>query len=490
VTLDPGDSLHREVRDSVPVYWAPEAPRLTGVLMFRVGRADETAITGGLSHQVEHLALYTLGAKQSYAYNGMVNGIRTVFHATGKPDEVASFINRVCEAIAKLPLERAEAESRVLRTEAAGRVTGPVEELLWYRFGSAGHGLPRIREYALEAPDKAAVASWASERFTAENAAAWFSGPVPPGVSFAALPRGRRIPCPEPVPLARLRTPAYRMGKSGGIAASFVTDREDWISLPWQIAAMRLRERLRFRQGVTYSVQLSGQPVSATRLHSAILAGCLDEHAGTVLEGLLEVLDALARDGPTMEEMKQIRENHARTMADPDSVPLELDPACLNELIGFPVKSQGRLLREMEELRPERQAASVRSALDTALLMVPPGCPAPKSPFVSYPPWSEKRMKGTRFRRASQRFPWSKKSGELIAGREGVSVVLPGGVALTVFYDACAGVVIYPDGTVHVIGKDAVSLWIRPANWRHGQRACDVIVRSAPVDLLRVIPAR
>src|SRR5207249_4448622 len=104
---------------------------------------------------------------------------------------------------------------------AAGRQSGPVEALRWYRFGSAGHGLPMLREYALEAPDMAAVRGWAAERFTADNASAWFSGPIPAGISFAALPRGRRIPCPEPAPVPGLKTPAFLQGKPGGIAVSF-----------------------------------------------------------------------------------------------------------------------------------------------------------------------------------------------------------------------------------------------------------------------------
>jgi len=67
-------------------------------------------------------------------------------------------------------------------------------------------------------------------------------------------------------------------------------------------------------------------------------------------------------------------------------------------------------------------------------------------------------------------------------------MLIPGGGALTVRYDACAGVVIHADGALRLIGSDAVSLWIRPADWRHGQRACDAIVRAAPVPLLKVIP--
>jgi hypothetical protein len=252
----------------------------------------------------------------------------------------------------------------------------------------------------------------------------------------------------------------------------------------------RLEERLLFQQRITYTVQLAAHPLSADRIHSAILIGCLDEHAPAVLEGLLEVLAGLAKEGPAEEELQRLAERYRRTMGDPESAPLELDPALLNELLGYPVKSRSDLLRQMQEMRPEQCARSVQAALETALLMIPPPCPAPRGSYVPYPTWSASKVEGRRFRAPNRRFPWSKKDRELVAGRNGVSVVFPGGHALTVQYDACVGVVIHPGGTVHLIGKDAVSLWIRAAEWHQGDQACDEVVRSAPVSLLKVIPAR
>jgi hypothetical protein len=458
--------------------------------MFRVGKADETALTHGMTHLVEHLALYGLGASQPYAFNGLVDGIRTIFHATGSPEEVTSFLHRTCTALAALPLERTHAESQVLRTEAAGRVAGPVDALLWYRFGSTGHGLPNLREFALESPDRVAVRSWAAERFTAENAAVWFSGPIPEGVSFAGLPHGNRIPCPEPSPLPRLRTPAYLRGRSGGIAISFVTDRESWIGIPWAIAATRIQDQLRFRQGLTYAVTLVGHPLSARRLHSALVIGCLDEHAAAVREGLLEVLDSLAKGGPSPEELRQVRDRFVRAMTDIESAPSELDPACLNELIGYPVQSHESLLQQLDEMRPEHCAISVRAALESSLLMIPPECPAPGDPFTTYPRASDVKVDGRRFRNLDQKFPWSRKGRKLVVGRDGVSLVFPDDSALTVQFDASAGVVVHPNGSVLVIGLDTVNLLIKASEWHHGQEACDLIIKSAPAGLLKVIPSR
>ena len=89
----------------------------TGALVFRSGRADETLKSGGISHLVEHLAIHPFEALP-YAINGFVDDTRTVFHATGTPAEVATFLNGIASNLANLPVDRLEDEMRVLRVEA------------------------------------------------------------------------------------------------------------------------------------------------------------------------------------------------------------------------------------------------------------------------------------------------------------------------------------------------------------------------------------
>jgi hypothetical protein len=439
---------------------------------------------------VEHLALHVLGAKQPYDFNGFVDGNRAVFHATGTPDEVASFMTRVCAAIADLPDDRLEAESRILRTEASSRSFGLVDRLKWYRFGARGHGLVTMREFALEAPNAATVQAWAAAHFTAENATAWFSGPIPAPLGFEALPHGRRIPCPEPIPIAGLRTPAFLNELSGAVAISFVTDREAWISIPWQIAAERLHERLRFREGVTYSAQFEFHPIAADRGHSTIIVSCLDEHAVAVQDGLLQVLDELAQKGPSVEELQGVRRNFLRGWSEPESVPAHLDTAALNELVGYPVRALRDYAEELDRSTPDSCAAAVRAAVESAILLLPPGCPLGRDSFRPYPLWSSMMASGRRFQAASRRFPWSRKAPELVVGSDGVSIVTPEGQAVTVLYNACAGAVSHSDGALQVIGDDGFIVWIKPTEWRGGDRARDSVLRTVPSGRLLVIPAR
>ena len=53
--------FERSSVDGVPVFWTESGDEMLAGLVFRVGRADESLARGGITHLVEHLALYPLG---------------------------------------------------------------------------------------------------------------------------------------------------------------------------------------------------------------------------------------------------------------------------------------------------------------------------------------------------------------------------------------------------------------------------------------------
>ena len=102
----------------MPVHFAELPGAFSAALMFRTGRSDEPLGSCGISHLIEHLALFALG-NPVHAYNGFVDLTRTVFYASGTRDEVAALLRDVCAALAGLPLDRLQDERRVLKTELA-----------------------------------------------------------------------------------------------------------------------------------------------------------------------------------------------------------------------------------------------------------------------------------------------------------------------------------------------------------------------------------
>jgi hypothetical protein len=193
--------IRRDVVDGVTVFWTPDAARRMGALQFRVGQSDETPPTLGVSHLVEHLALFST-ERRSYQFNGSVDPVRTIFYATGSDAELAAFFAQVTARLSALPLERLEAEMRVLRAEAANRPHTLANQHFWHRYGPRGLGLAALREFGLHTLTGPQVSAWAATRFTSGNAVAWYSGPLPDDLHFS-LPGG---------PAARTRAAARDPG--------------------------------------------------------------------------------------------------------------------------------------------------------------------------------------------------------------------------------------------------------------------------------------
>lgn len=110
--------------DGIRTVLAAGSGPVTAGLFFRVGVADETLATTGITHLVEHLALHRHGLSDLH-YNGATSATYTLFHVTGTPAEVTTYLNGVCAALRDLPLERLETEREILRTESAGAAAAP-----------------------------------------------------------------------------------------------------------------------------------------------------------------------------------------------------------------------------------------------------------------------------------------------------------------------------------------------------------------------------
>lgn len=493
-------SIRRSVVDGVPVYWTPELPSVVGfpgcagALLFRVGCADETVKTCGITHLVEHLVLHQFGSQPAHYLNGLVSGTHTRFDAQGTPAEVTSFMLRVCEGVTQLPLARLEAESRVLRTEATSRGYSFEHRMLFLRYGARGIGQLGLAEFGLEAPDAAALEAWAAARFTRENATAWFLGTIPADLSFAALPRGERHACPVPQPIADLRTPAVfntsESGEQHAVGLSFVLERQRWIMVPLEIARRRLTDRLRFQEGVTYEIVVGVTPITARHSHATLWAGCLPEHAALVQKAVLEALDELAAEGPRQDELDTFRREFllidGKEYGDLSG---NLEHRAANELMGYPVQTIAEYEANFAQRSRADWAESMRVALESLLMMLPQECEPLPDRFHSYPQWSRQAVRGRRFRAAGPRFPWRRKSWGLVVGADGVSLVSPHGHAVTVTYAQCAGAILRRDGTLQLIGDDGFWVTIEPAVWRHGKRAHATVLDALPRDRLVVVPA-
>ena len=198
------------------MWWADVPGEFFCSLMFRVGLADETLATNGITHLVEHLTLFELG-RRDHPFNGFVDDQRCALYASGERAEALEFIRLVAASLGALPLERLGAERRVLRAEASS-AGGLYAGLRGHRFGAAGFGLVNYRELGLRwlGPDE--VTAWAGRHFTRGNAVVWMMGEPPEDLDLA-LPDGEHVPTPVPAPLA-VEHPAFLAEGTGGAVLS------------------------------------------------------------------------------------------------------------------------------------------------------------------------------------------------------------------------------------------------------------------------------
>lgn len=486
-----GETAQPEIQrfdlDGVPVFHLPDARRPSVALQFRVGRSDEPFARMGITHIVEHLAFFKLGSRV-HPSNGFVDNIRTVFHASGSETELVEFLHGIVGAVGDLPLDRLTDESRILRTEAMRRSPSLWDQLAWYRYGAVGHGALGLPEHGLNGLAPAVVIAWARDWFTRDNAALWIAGPIPAALHLN-LPEGERKPIPPAVPIADLPLPAASASRIPGIALGLLTPRTFDATIAGQVLTKRLEARLRYDLGRSYEVSIAYQPLDANEALSSIFASCLEEDADKVRSEFLATIDQLAASGPTDDELAENRAAYDRAMADPDAGYGHLDRAVHSELTGHPYATESELRAEMLAATPDSVRAALRAAIDGAILLGPVGgAPVGQSAveWHEYPVWSSTSVEGEHLERSNRRYPWSKRTEQLIVGRDGVTWVdhNAGKRFVTVRYADLVGMVVETDGGRLLFGRDGFRVRVHPADWEHGVQAIASIESAVPEQLV------
>src|SRR5512135_2238219 len=107
------DNLHWTEVNGITTIWTEAPEPLRAGLLFRTGRADETLITAGHTHLIEHMALADIG-DFTHSSTGFVTETVTGFLTAGRPEDVSIFFRKVCEGLASLPAGHLEAQKKIL----------------------------------------------------------------------------------------------------------------------------------------------------------------------------------------------------------------------------------------------------------------------------------------------------------------------------------------------------------------------------------------
>ena len=470
--------------NGVPVVWAETPGAMRATLMFRVGRADERLPWSGITHLVEHLALFQLGPTQRYEFNGAVTSNRTVFYATGTPAEIVTFLALVTTALGNLPFDRLETEKTVLLAEASSRSMSAGDFMFSLRFGTRGNGLHRYREFGLHHVPPAWISGWAARYFNRDNAVLWLSGP-PPGDLSLILPAGQRMLESAVQPLA-LSLPAYAQAPVGGAGVSMVAPRSTPLAMATNIAAARLLKRLRFEKGIAYSVLGGYFPMDREQAHVSLWTDAQPGQAATVLNDTVQSMYGMSTTGPAAEELATEVDAMARNFDREDAALAWLDRTAVRMLNGEPAQRPADLLSDMQTVTPASARDAMAQALKTAIYLGPEDVNTPPG-INSYVPTLVQAVQGQGIRHVHGRV-W-RHPPTLIVTSDGVTLSINPSERITVRYDSCEAALRYHDHGICLVGFDGSSLPINPSEWPQGIVAIQRILEFIPADRLVPMPS-
>ena len=466
--------------DRVPTLFTPQPGPITAGLLFRVGTADETLATSGLTHVVEHLALFDQNLTEVH-HNGVTTDTYTLFHVTGTRDEVVRFLHGVCAALRNLPVHRLETEKGILRTEASRRGAAPLSAMGLWRYGAGGLGLQAYDEIGLGRLTPDDVREWARTWFTRDNAVLFLTDETVPAELGLDLPSGSRIPVPA-MPSILPQPPAYFIGRDGHIGLTAIVQRRPASMLLARIAARELFHDLRQTGGYSYTATSDYSPWSADRATLTLYADALPDLQDAAVGAFVDVVARLRR-GQLEQQLESARAAALAELDVPDIAPRLLPSYALDLLWGGSIYGPQQGISRLEAVTEADVHEAAHELWSDALLQVPMGG-LEWAGATPAPAWSTSAVTG-------ETFPRTGSDVALVIGDEGVTLTTTHGV-VTVRFSDCVAMTTRPDGARYVTGADGFTVSVEPT--LHPGLTADVVARlidaRVPGELTIQLPAR
>ena len=247
-----------------------------------------------------------------------------------------------------------------------------------------------------------------------------------------------------------------------------------WVAMV--ILERRAMQRIRFNEGLSYGVQCVTDDLDGRTTHALATTDAMAEHVTKAASALLDVADVLSLSGPDTSELQFIASQMEEAISDPQGVVAEMQGLARFELLGVELSHLEKRRNELASVTTSEVAGALKSALDTAIVIIPSGVKSPRPHYAPYP-WIDARpLPGTAT-------PNSYGSGErMVVGATGISLCDPEGRAHNIPWPEVAVCARWGDGTRLLIGRDGSEVVFRPLAWRHPQLVLGAIDNNTPRD--------
>lgn len=469
--------METQVVDGLQVVWGDLPGPFRATLMFRAGRRDETFVSGGITHLVEHLVMASLPEDHLDRNASVDHGI-TSFYATGPVDDVWRFLHGVSAALCDIPTDRLATEASVLGAEG-GNVTDPISaHLLTLRFGARGIGLVGMAEPAIAQITAEQVRDFARTWFVRSNAALVLSNPPPTDWSLD-LPTG-----PKPVRLVvepRRITPRIEPHPDEvGAGLAVVGPQSPAFEAAGRIMVDRAYADLRQTRGISYHVDTAAAAIDGERLIMTVIADGQPKDSLSVARGLIKIARDLATEGPTEDELDHDRERTRYQTKDAE-LEFEFFEATASRLINnVAPPNPAKIISEVEALTLTEIRATWAAAVAEMMILVPDHLD-PKDfdlPAEDEPP-SDLPVYGTRYGR--KLISAAPLGSQLIIGPDGVSLTVKGHTQ-TALYDDLVGLA-HNKEYLELIRSDGDDVYLRARDWKDGTAARAAVEAAVPREL-------
>lgn len=439
--------------DGLATYWAEGPGPAQAWLVFRVGAADETLFTRGITRFAAALAIDRAGSGAA-AYGAFVGGTTTAFELNGSGEQVVELLGQIWRGLGTFEPERFESVREREILHAGWRVPDLTDHLLARRFGPRGPGLSGQPEIGLHHLDPEEVLEWRARYFTTANAALTLKNVSPEDVPVPGLPEGEWRPpparAPEPPEL-----PLWFEDDGDEVAVASIGS-GDAATDAFTAAAVRRTRRL---LGEDHRVELAPVRLWPGLDHLAIRCSPPSGAAAQARDALVTVLEELASTGPGDDEILARRRELREWRAGQDSIVPRLEFSSHGHVLD-PGGVHTDALEEQDVPARVDVVAAARDFVAQAIYRLPADVGMPPK-YQHLARWSPEEVEGTAYARTAD------DPGSLVLAPDGVTVTI-GDRRVTVWFDRCEAASRWPDGTLDLYGSDGLGAQIRPQEWAHG----------------------